>query len=647
MMHCIPLFTFCKASARRRLSVLSFGLMLAMARVFAADTTPAPTGEVALAGSAALNETEPIVSKKPMELETQDGGAHAQLLVAREILSSDAGNELVFTITAEPQHGRVGLAGGDEGTDFFANKTSHTGYFAYRLEGDYAGDDSFSYSVRNQTTGLVFKNTVVLTVKPQVLELEKFEVSATRERIMKAHEVLLMTRPNKPIAQKVPSHEDFMRPEERVGLAAPKVSYLLDDKVKPQNGTVSLDRASGQLTYAPNPGFIGEDHFRYYTLDEANSSLGMDSVVVVKVEPVRTMKHVAVDRSRSREVDLVFVINNSPSMAAHQSRIAANLSRFRQLFHERALDYRIGVLTTDFVNAEQGRRAEDQPYFKEVRSVELDRAGSPVLDRNDRPKLVTKRVASNGLLVTLPIMDQPWVTPQTPDSIFAELVKVGTNGDSNRTAFTSVYNFVAGYYNKQHNFLRPDATTIVVFFMDEEETRMAVWKDNKAGTREAEWIEDGKLPDLLNQYNARNPEKRQTLDGYINYWVLRPFIIAKGNKRGKLEIDAVVSPNNVSHRRAAELTGGTVLNIENDFSGPLAALGDRIADTVAVALEPVSGVATFYKKSLRVLVDGEEVLPDPKDGYLYDELTHSIRFQGAARKKAFAAKIDITYEEHL
>jgi hypothetical protein len=109
---------------------------------------------------------------------------------------------------------------------------------------------------------------------------------------------------------------------------------------------------------------------------------------------------------------------------------------------------------------------------------------------------------------------------------------------------------------------------------------------------------------------------------------------------------AVVSPNNVSHRRAAELTGGTVLNIESDFSAPLAALGDRIADTVAVALDPVGIGATLYKKSLRVLVDGEEIPVDPQNGYVYDEFTHSIRFQGAAKTKAFAAKIAITYEEH-
>jgi hypothetical protein len=583
-----------------------------------------------------------------MEIEVEGTGAHGHLVVVPEILSADRRTDLIYTISAEPLHGRVGLAGGGEEADFFKTKTSRLGYFAYRPGEGYAGEDSFAYTVRNETSGLVFKNTVVITVKPPpAVMLDKFEVGASRVRSMNVRGVLLTTRPNTPVTHKIPSHEDFMSMNDRIGMADPKVSYLLDDKAKPQNGTARLDRGTGQLTYAPNPGFIGEDHFKYYTIDENNAHLGVENVISVDVEPIRIAKQMTVDRSRSREVDLVFVINNSPSMAAHQSRIADNLSRFRQLFHARDLDYRIGVLTTDFVNADSRYPPDDQRFFKEVRSVQLDQAGNPVLDSRGQSKQMTKRVASNGMLVTLPVMAQPWVTLQTPDSIFAELVKVGTKGDSNRTAFTSVYNFVAGYYNKQHAFLRPDATTIVVFFMDEEETRMAVWKEQRRGPAQAEWIENGKLPDLLNQYNARNPRARLTLDGYINYWVLRPFIIAKGNKRGKLEMHAVVSPNNLSHRRAAELTGGTVLNIESDFSGPLAALGDRIADTVAVALEPIEGTATFYKKSLRVLVDGQEMRPDPQDGWVYDELTHSIRFQGAAKKKAFLARIDITYEEHM
>jgi len=619
-----------------RVSYLAF--LMAGGTAFAADSAPASV------------DPEVIVSTDPMRLVAEGAGVHGQFVVAREVFNPETGGDLIYTITVEPLFGRVGLAGGEE-EDFFQNKRGRSGYFAYQPRRDYVGEDSFTYTARNENSGLVFQNKVVIDVRPAApVVLDKFVVTKARERVMAERPVVLATRPNTAVTQKVTSHEDFMKAEERAGLADPKVVYALNDEAKPRHGTARLDPSTGQLTYAPNPGFIGEDRFNYYTSDENNAQLGVENVVIVSVEPIRDLKHITADRSKSREVDLVFVINNSPSMAPHQSRIADNLRRFRQLFDERHLDYRIGVLTTDFVNADSRRGSGDQPYFKKVRSVELDAAGNPVLDRRQRPKQVTKQVASNGTLVKLPVMTQPWVTPQTPDGVFAELVKVGTNGDSNRTAFTAVYNFVAGFHNKDHALLRPDATTIVVFFMDEEETRMAVWKEpakaQGSGVRQAEWIEDGKLPELLNQFNARNPAKRQTLDSYINYWVLRPFIIVKGNKRGKIEMHAVVSPANVSHRRAAELTGGTVLNIDSDFSGPLAALGDRIADTVAVALEPVSPGATLYKKSLRVLVDGQEVKPDAENGWVYDELTHSIRFQGAAKKQAFAAKIDITYEEH-
>jgi hypothetical protein len=270
-----------------------------------------------------------------------------------------------------------------------------------------------------------------------------------------------------------------------------------------------------------------------------------------------------------------------------------------------------------------------------------------VTDSRGRQQTITKVVASNGTLVTLPVLPQPWVTPATPDGVFAELVKVGTNGDSNRTAFTAVYNFVASFHGGQHAFLRPEAPTVVVFFMDEEETRMARWNEDRAGRKEAEWVEDGRLPDLLRRHNARHPKAPQTLDGYINQWVLRPFIIAKGNRRGAIEMHAVVAPDNLSHRRAAELSGGTVLNIRDDFSEPLAALGDRIADTVTIPLEPVSAGATFHVPSLKVRVDGQDVRADAREGFSYDAPTHSVRFQGAAKRQAHRARIEITYDEHL
>ncbi len=653
-----------RITARDWLRVLCLSLLVGMVPLAAQEPgSPTPTAgsDSAVNAAAAVPSgaeagvsaplppagEEPVVAEEPMRFDAEGTGVHGQLVVAQEILSPDTRMDLVYAITAEPKFGRVGLAGGADDADFFQNKTSRLGYFAYRPQDGYEGEDAFEYSVRNETNGLTFQGRVVIKVTPPPpVVMDRFEVGAGRIQASGERTITIRTRPNLPVTQKLPSHEDFQKPADRLGANPSKLIYGIDDEEKPKRGTARLDPATGVLSYAPDPGFIGEERFKYFTVDENNPQFGAENRVTIVVEPIRNVKRVSVDRSRSREVDLVFVINNSPSMAPHQSRIAENLSRFRELFHRLDLDYRIGVLTTDFVNADPGRDRDEQTFYKQVRGVQLDKAGKPVLDRRGRPKTTTKRVASNGTLVTLSALPQPWVTPKTPDAVFAELVKVGTNGDSNRTAFTSVYNFVAGYHNQQHTFLRPDATTIVVFFMDEEETRMALWKEQRDGTRVAEWIENGKLPDLLKQYNARNPKHRQTLDGYINYWVLRPFIIVKGNKRGKLEMHAVVSPKNISHRRAAELTGGSVLNIESDFSGPLAALGDRIANTVSVALDPVESPATLHVPSIRVLVDGQPVKPDAQNGWVYDARTHSIRFVGAAKDQAFLAKIDITYEEH-
>jgi len=570
---------------------------------------------------------------------SDDQGVAGRLAVSDEIRSSEMADDLVFTLTSDPAHGRVGLAGGGTG-DIFANKTDRVGYFSYVPDGTYEGTDSFTYEVRNRTNGLVFQNAVIIEVSLEpAVEMAAFEVHSDVIRIIRAVPVALQTRPNLPVSQLLASHEDFMSVADRAKIENPSVVYAIDEGGRPAHGTARLDRTTGQLAYAPDPGFIGEDRLTYYTFDENNPEFGVENEVVITVEPIRTFQSKSVDRSSSREVDLVFVINNSKSMAPHQERIADNLQRFRQLFDERDLDYRIGVLTTDFVAANQRR-------YKRVRGVRLDDDGQPVLRRNGEPRRTTKEVASNGDLVTLEVMPQPWITPDTPDSVFAELVRVGTNGSSNRTAFTAIYNFVAGAHHGRHNLLRPKATTIVVYFMDEEETRMATWQTARDGSREAEWVEDGTLPELLVEYNEDNPGSRQTLDGYINYWVLRPFIIVKGNQRGKIQMHAVVTPENVSHRRAAEMTGGAVLNIESDFSADLAALGDRIAETVTVALDPIEIGATLFEPSLQVLVDGEPVAADPANGWVYDDLAHSIRFEGDAKQKAFAAQIEITYEEH-
>ncbi|MFI5336879.1 MAG: Ig-like domain-containing protein, partial [Opitutales bacterium] len=323
--------------------VLLLGPLLACAAGASAPSAAIPP---------ATGEPEALVSAVPMKFLTEGKRLSGQLAVAPELIRPGAEPELIYTIIVEPLHGQVALAGGED-EDSFQNKSGRVGYFSYQPRDGYVGPDSFSYTVRNENSGLVFRSSVVIEVRPPPpVVLEKFVVEGERARALGARAVTLRTRPNASVTGKVPSHEDFMSAEERGAIAHPQVVYALDEKSRPQHGVATLDRGSGQLTYAPNPDFIGEDRFNYYTTDQNNPQLGVENSVLVSVEPLRDYKHMSVDRSKSRQVDLVFVINNSPSMAPHQQRIAANLRRFRQLFDEKKLDYRIGVLTTDFVNAE-------------------------------------------------------------------------------------------------------------------------------------------------------------------------------------------------------------------------------------------------------------------------------------------------------
>ena len=90
------------------------------------------------ASRTAASGADVIHSTKPMAIETAGTEVHGQLAVASEILSADSRTDLIYTITVEPIHGRVGLAGGDDEADFFKTTTSRLGYFAYRPQEDYA-----------------------------------------------------------------------------------------------------------------------------------------------------------------------------------------------------------------------------------------------------------------------------------------------------------------------------------------------------------------------------------------------------------------------------------------------------------------------------------------------------------------------------
>lgn len=141
------------------------------------------------------------------------------------------------------------------------------------------------------------------------------------------------------------------------------------------------------------------------------------------------------------QVDILFVVDNSGSMYAHQQNLAANISLFTSKFSRNSiLDYNIGVVTTDM------------GYW-----------------RND-----------NGELVGSPKV----VTKTTPnaDAILAKNLQVGTNGSAVERSFDPVLKALEPQMLAGPNFgfYRPSAALAVIFITDAEDQSRANAMDTYA-----------------------------------------------------------------------------------------------------------------------------------------------------------------------
>ena len=90
-----------KITASPWLHLFAWAALLLSGPVFAAEATTA---------SAAGKDV--IVSTTPQEIEAEGTGTFGQLVVAQAVISPDSRTDSIYTITREPLHGRVGLAGG-------------------------------------------------------------------------------------------------------------------------------------------------------------------------------------------------------------------------------------------------------------------------------------------------------------------------------------------------------------------------------------------------------------------------------------------------------------------------------------------------------------------------------------------------------
>lgn len=255
-----------------------------------------------------------------------------------------------------------------------------------------------------------------------------------------------------------------------------------------------------------------------------------------------------------KDLDLLFVVDNSGSMREEQDNLADSFESFISQFSDRDLNFHIGVISTDATTGVSG-------WWQ----------GTTSIGGGCAPAYQGIYNGGMGTLLSK-YSAYKFLTPNVPDYVnkFKANVRLGTCGSGAETGILSAYNFFdqsrigTGGYNE--GFIRDDGYLAVIFVSDEDEGVSA------ADTR----------------YIKQFPTSRATR---VNNFKDR-ILSLKPDRPELIRVDAIVAPsqaecptvynnNGVSgvgevYMQLANEMNGRVSNVCQDFSSQLVNIGTQI-----------------------------------------------------------------------
>lgn len=279
---------------------------------------------------------------------------------------------------------------------------------------------------------------------------------------------------------------------------------------------------------------------------------------------VKTVAEDKLIQNLETTADILFVIDDSGSMADHQQNLSLNIQKFVKAFSKKnVLDYHIGVINTGM---DQG------PYYQYCCGKLI---GSPnYLDKN------------------------------TPDfeRILSDRMLLGVNGPGEEMAFDPVYAALTKPHliNENFGFYRPSANLVLIFITDAEE--------------------QSKILDPQSFYNFLLGLK-QNSEKILAYGVLIP-----SNDTTFCPRDDGTKPSRYeSFLGMVSNSGKNIINLcSPDFGNKLADLGDdlaqRLTSTFYLNQPPVPS-------TIRVMFGTQEILSHPENpslGWFFDPSRNAI-----------------------
>lgn len=305
----------------------------------------------------------------------------------------------------------------------------------------------------------------------------------------------------------------------------------------------------------------------------------------------------------NNQLDILFVINDQPSMSSFQAALVASMSTFMNTFQTKGFDYKIAVVTTSGYMADPTLNGYDSAHEAEA-------------DFNDYNGTVHSNVHV--------------ITPLDPNifSVFAINAKPNknTSGQDNR-AFSSLRQALQTTRPINTGFLRPNSF-LAVIIVDNQ--------DDFSGNDRCNGCQNNQ------RYNAPTLDAISVYTDFLNNLTGTSGAAARYNVSAMAQINTPCQGSSLSTRimDLANQTNGVLGDIcEADFGPSMAAMADRItllSTQYRLARTPVLS-------SIRVIIDGVAIPESSTDGWTYDSAANSIQFHGTAIPEQ-GANIVVNYD---
>lgn len=292
-----------------------------------------------------------------------------------------------------------------------------------------------------------------------------------------------------------------------------------------------------------------------------------------------------------RKIDILWVIDNSGSMASSQTNLANNFNSFINRFSQLNYDFHMGVTTTDAYLAYH--------YHNDSRSKLRDGAGS-----NHSGVFIIDKDTPN--------MTQTFITNITQG--------IGGNGDER--AFSSLEHTLGNQLN--NGFLRAGAFLAVIVVSDEDDFSHYDWQNGTSSYVFTENYNNSTMFPISHFTSYLDGlTASDATTGIRNYSV---STISITDSTCLAQLNGNSQKVSQRYQQLAIATGGTVGSLCDDFGNTLQMISDKVIELSTVfqlSREP-------YEQSIVVTVDGAVVPKDATNGWSYDAAALTISFHGTA-----------------